>query len=186
MAGKYLELLMKWQRAHRLVGSIETGWLIDNVLLDSIAFLAGIPEGAASIVDIGSGAGVPGIPIAIVKRDTSVSLVEARGRRASFLSAVIRELQLDRAGAIHSRVEDLRDEYRGRFDVAVMRCAGPIGSVLTGAMRLVSPGGTVLVAAPPVAVGALDENTALVTVETARGIRAFRRYYKPRDSGVDR
>jgi 16S rRNA (guanine527-N7)-methyltransferase len=181
-----LEILIKWQKTHRLVGSTETSWLIDNVLLHSIAFLAGIPEGTSSIVDIGSGAGVPGIPIAIVRRDTSVTLLEARGRRASFLSTVVRELQLERAVVIHSRAEALGAEYHGRFDVAVIRCAGPVETMLGRAMRLVRPGGMVVVSAPPVATGVVDESSDRVTVQTARGGRAFLRYPKPRDFEVDR
>jgi 16S rRNA (guanine527-N7)-methyltransferase len=182
---KYLEILKKWQRTQRLVGSIEPAWLIDNIIVDSIAFLAGVPDGAASLVDIGSGAGVPGIPISIVNPDLAVSLVEAKGRRASFLATVIREIGLERTVAIHSRAEALGDEYRDRFDVAVMRCVGQ-EPVLTGAMRLVRPGGMVVVSAPPASISRRDEGGELITVEARHGARAFYRYTKPEISAFIR
>jgi 16S rRNA G527 N7-methylase RsmG len=111
---KYLILLRKWQAIVRLVGSTGTKWIVDNVLLDSLAFLELFPTHARTAVDIGSGAGIPGVPIAIVRPDLRLTLIEARRKRASFLATVVRELGLTNARVVHGRVEDLAaDEGRG-------------------------------------------------------------------------
>jgi 16S rRNA (guanine527-N7)-methyltransferase len=171
--------MVKWQRAHRLVGSTDVGWLVENVILDSIAFLVGVPKGTASVVDIGSGAGIPGIPLSIVSSGVAVCLVEARSRRASFLATVIRELALERVIAVHGRAELLPEEYRDRFDVAVMRCAGRIDVILPAAMRLVRPGGSIVVSAPPMeSPDDRMEGATRIQVQTKRGSRAFYRYDK--------
>ena len=88
----YLELLIKWQKAHRLVGSTDVAWMIENIIIDSFAFLEHLPSEARMVADVGSGAGVPGVPIAIVRPDLDMSLVEVRRHRVSFLSTAIREL----------------------------------------------------------------------------------------------
>ena len=173
---KYLELLIKWQRVHRLVGSTGLEWLVDNVLLDSLAFLGSMPSEVEKVADVGSGAGIPGIPLAIVRPDAAISLIEARQRRASFLSTVVRELSLSRASVVASRAEDLGDEYAGAFDVAVMRCAGEVSSVLPAAMRLVRRKGMVVVAAGPGRRHASAEEI-LVPMSKGRG-RVFHRYIR--------
>ena len=154
---KYLNILIKWQRTHRLVGSVEPDWLVHNVVLHSLAFLEAVPADALVLADIGSGAGIPGVPIAIVRPDIAVTLVEPRQRRASFLSTVIRELRLTRASIVSARVESLGEEYVDRFDAALMRCAGPINAMLAAVWRLVRTGGVVIVSAhsetPPTAGG---------------------------------
>ncbi len=146
---KYLQLLRKWQKTHRLVGSVEPAWLIENVVLDSLCFLDALPPRARSVADLGSGAGIPGIPIAIVRPDLEVVLIEARARRVSFLSTVVRELSLSRVAVVGSRAEALGPEYDRRFDAVLMRCAGGIEDVLVTARRLVAEHGVVIAAAPP-------------------------------------
>jgi 16S rRNA (guanine527-N7)-methyltransferase len=146
---KYLKLLVKWQKTHRLLGSVDPAWVVENVFLDSLCFLGALPHGIASIADVGSGAGVPGIPMAIVRPDISFSLIEARERRASFLSTVVRELALAHVEVVPARVETLEHRCVGGFDAVVMRCAGEISAVLGSALRLVRGGGVVIVSAPP-------------------------------------
>lgn len=146
---KYLILLVKWQGAQRLVGSTDREWLVQNVVLDSFSFLPLIPQTTAALVDIGSGAGIPGIPIAVVRPQLSVVLVEPKRKRASFLSTAARELGLANVRVVERRVEQLGPAYDRRFDIAVMRCAGATSHLLAHAKRLVAPPGAVLVAASP-------------------------------------
>jgi 16S rRNA (guanine527-N7)-methyltransferase len=103
-------------------------------------------------VDIGAGAGLPGIPLAIVEPGLSVVLVEARAKRVSFLRAVVRNLGLPNAEVLDGRAETLareRPELQGRFDVAVARAvAGP--EVLWGLARpYLKPGGRLVASGPP-------------------------------------
>jgi 16S rRNA (guanine527-N7)-methyltransferase len=146
---KYLNLLVKWQNAQRLVGSTDRNWLIDNVVVDSLLFLRVLPDAIKSVCDVGSGAGIPGVPLQIVRPDIAMTLLEARARRVSFLSAVVRELALPGCRVVHRRLEEMGDEFRGRFDAVVMRCAGDLSQMIASVERLVSPGGVVVVSGPP-------------------------------------
>lgn len=147
--GNYLELLIKWQKTQRLIGSGDPGWIVENLFLDSLLFLKVLPKTARSLVDIGSGAGIPGIPIKIVEPSLAVTLVESRQRRVSFLRAVVRELGLRGVEVVGERLESLVDTLRGRFDVATMRCSGDPASIAPLALEMVKPGGTVVAAGSP-------------------------------------
>ena len=150
---RYLTLLQKWQRVHRLVGSVEAGWVVQNLFLDSLLFLCIMPEAVSTAVDIGSGAGIPGIPIKIVRPDLNLTLVESRQRRVSFLSTVVRDLGLPGIRVLAGRVESLPDSVTGAFDTAIIRCAGDPGKLLPAVSRLVAPGGSVILSGPPVRKG---------------------------------
>jgi 16S rRNA (guanine527-N7)-methyltransferase len=146
--GKYLDLLVKWQRVHRLVGSTEPEWVVENLFLDSLLFLRVLPDDVISIADLGSGAGFPGIPIKIVRPELEVALIEARQRRVSFLLAVVRELALTGIRVVGNRAEDAG--LTG-FGAVVMRCAGNAEQLLCDAAGLAEPGGLVIVSGPPAA-----------------------------------
>ena len=145
----YMILLNKWQRTQRLAGSAEPGWVVENLLLDSLLFLRVLPPSLTSLLDLGSGAGIPGIPIKIVAPGVKLVLVESRRRRASFLSTVVRELGLVETRVVAGRAEDFMGELAGRFDAVVMRCAGDTETLLPTAVRLVSPAGVVVASGPP-------------------------------------
>ena len=147
---KYLHLLCKWQRVQRLVGSTDPEWIVENLLLDSLLFLRVLPERVRSVADLGSGAGLPGIPIRIVRPDLAVTLIESRQGRVSFLSTVIRELALAGTKVVNARAEEVAAESPRSFDAVLVRCAGEIERIHPIASRLVSPGGVVIVSGPPV------------------------------------
>jgi 16S rRNA (guanine527-N7)-methyltransferase len=146
---KYLSLLTRWQRIHRLVGSVEPGWVVEHLFLDSLLFLGVLPKALRSLGDIGSGAGFPGIPIKIVRPEVNVTLIESRQRRASFLSTVVRELGLERIRVEAGRAEDAAEKGAGSLDAVAMRCAGDPEMVLDSARALVAPGGVIVVSGPP-------------------------------------
>lgn len=102
-------------------------------------------------MDLGSGAGVPGIPIKIVRSDAEVTLVESRRRRASFLSNAVRELGLAGVQVLNARVEGLVGKLEKRFDAVVIRCAGDYEELISVARQLLGPRGVVVAAGPPVA-----------------------------------
>jgi 16S rRNA (guanine527-N7)-methyltransferase len=146
---KYLDLLARWQRVHRLVGSADPVWIVEHLLLDSLLFLKLLPSRTRSLLDLGSGAGLPGIPIKIVRSEVEVTLVESRRRRASFLSTAVRELGLRGAHVMADRAEERLAELEERFDAVVMRCAGDLGEMIPFAARLVNAQGLVICAGPP-------------------------------------
>ena len=146
---KYLNLLIKWQKTHRLVGSTNPDWMLENVVIGSLAFLTRVPEGTRTVADIGSGAGIPGVPIAVVRPDLRVTLIEARRRRVSFLATVVRELELTGVEIIEGRMEELVPLLGDRFDVAVVRCVAAPDSITSPALAVVRPGGALIVSAGP-------------------------------------
>lgn len=133
----------------RLVGSSERGWIVVHVILDSLLFHRVVPRDAARIMDFGAGAGVPGVPMKIVRPDAEMVLVEARQRRASFLADVVRQLALSDCTVIAARAEAIADRYAGAFDAVVMRCAGAAEAVLPVALSFVRPSGVVVMTGPP-------------------------------------
>ncbi len=145
----YLEMLLKWQRVQRLVGSSDPDWIVENLFLDSLLFLQALPEGVTSAADLGSGAGFPGIPIKIVSPGLSMTLIEGRERRVSFLSAVLRELALPEIRVVSGRGEDVAAEGKASFGAVLLRCAGDPSEVVPVARKLLDPGGVVIVAGPP-------------------------------------
>ena len=175
---KYLNILSKWQHVHRMVGSTEPAWIIENVFLDSVCFLEALPSEAIRIADLGSGAGIPGIPLAIVRRDLQVSLIEARQRRASFLSTVVRELALAHVTVLPSRAEEVASDLHGSFDAVVMRCAGTAKLTLGPAMTLARAGGVIVVSANPDISPAAGGEVVTVTTPS-RTFRTFHRYVTP-------
>ena len=78
----YMDLLLAWQRVYRLVGSSDRRWVIDELILDSLLFVRFLPAHARSVLDLGSGAGIPGIPLRIVRPMVRFTLLEARRRRS--------------------------------------------------------------------------------------------------------
>jgi 16S rRNA (guanine527-N7)-methyltransferase len=146
---KYLRLLLKWRRSQRLVGSADPAWIVEHLFLDSLLFLRVLPADARALLDLGAGAGLPGVPLSIVRPEIEMRLLEARRRRASFLSTVVRELGLTGARVVNARAEEVLEELAERFDAVVMRCAGDPADVLPLAARMARPGGMVVAAGPP-------------------------------------
>ena len=175
--GKYLILLTKWQRVQRLVGSVEPHWVVDHLFLDSLLFLRVLGSSATDVLDIGSGAGFPGVPLMIVTPQMRLTMIEARKRRASFLRAVVRGLELTDAVVIDQRAEKVAHELEGRFTAVVARCAEGAHVIMPLIERLLAPSGLGVVSGPP------DPKTLRIGewVETAGlrgGIRRFAVYRK--------
>lgn len=108
---------------------------------DALRLLAHVPDDARTLVDVGSGAGLPGLPIAVVRRDLAVTLLEPQERRCRFLRSAAEALGLGVA-VVRARAEDFgQGEGRERFDVGVSRALGPGPVVLEYVLPLVRPGG---------------------------------------------
>ena len=147
--GKYLDILRKWQSVHRLLGSGDPGWIVDRIFLDSLLFKRILPPGARDVLDVGSGPGVPGIPLKLVDPGLRLTMVESRQRRVSFLSAAVRELSLTETEVVGERLEGVVRQLAGLFDAVVARCAGDVGYLFGIGAHLVRPGGVVIASGPP-------------------------------------
>jgi 16S rRNA (guanine527-N7)-methyltransferase len=131
---RYGELLIEWNKKFNLTRvapeDFETRHFIDSLLL--VPYLEG-----ERIVDIGSGAGLPGIPLSIVRPEMQFVLVDSRLKRVNFLKEVIRSLDLKNATALHSRIEDLKDKY----DVVVSRAVSSMENLVKLSKPLLKKGG---------------------------------------------
>ena len=132
--------------------------VVDRNYLDCIAPLkGGLPPGAARIIDVGSGAGFPGIPLAICLPEARFVLLDSLGKRVEFLNSVIGALGLN-AEALHLRAEDgaRRTELREGFDLAVARAVAPLNLLAEYLLPFVRVGGHMLAYKGP----GLDEERA--------------------------
>lgn len=147
----YLDLLVRWNRAQRLTGLRQPDDIVRQLFQDSLLFLACIPSGTRSVVDIGAGAGIPGIPLAIARPDISMTLIEAKRKRVSFLLAVKRELSAINISVIEGRAGTTpsESELRGSFDAVVLRAVGSIFELLPIAMGYVKAEGIFIASGPP-------------------------------------
>lgn len=149
---KYLFLLRQWNRAHSFTGYREPGAILDKLFFDSLLFLPFIPPGTTSLLDLGSGPGIPGIPLKIIVPTYSLTLIEARRRMGSFLATVVRELALEDVRVLTGRAETLINEFAfldRSFDAVVTRASGPIERVVPLALRFLRTGGMFVASGPP-------------------------------------
>ncbi|MGP9723140.1 16S rRNA (guanine(527)-N(7))-methyltransferase RsmG [Corynebacterium sp. AOP40-9SA-29] len=126
-----------------LIGPREVGRLWDRHILNS-AVLAEVIDDGQRVVDVGSGAGLPGIPLAIARPDLRVQLVEPLLRRVTFLNEVVEALGLDNVEVFRGRAEekDIRSAV-GRADVVTSRAVAPVGRLITWSLPLARVGGHV-------------------------------------------
>lgn len=131
---------------------------VDRNYLDCVAPLAGGFPRAATAVDVGSGAGFPGIPLAIMLPDTRFTLIDALAKRVDFLRDVIDRLGLN-AETLHLRAEDAarRGDLREGFDLAVARAVAPMNVLCEYLLPLVKVGGRVLALKGPGLDGELEQ-----------------------------
>jgi 16S rRNA (guanine527-N7)-methyltransferase len=150
--------------------------MIKNIILDSLAFLELVPSEVRRVADVGSGAGVPGLPIAIVRPGLEMSLIEIRRRRVSFLATAVRELKLEGVEVLATRVEDLASTHREHFDAVVMRCVGAPASILSPAFAILRRGGALVMTARR---GSTTNEMKEVAIDMPDGTRRlFRRMFK--------
>jgi len=149
---RYLRLLLQWNRVQHLTSYRRPADIAEKLFLDSLLFLRWVPPGRARVLDLGAGAGIPGLPLKIVKPEITLTLVEARRRRVSFLTAVVRELALEGVSVLEGRAEDLVEVdpgLRGAYDAVVTRAVAPLPSILPLAMAFLRPGGRFIASGPP-------------------------------------
>lgn len=128
---QYMELLLEWNEKINLTAITEPNDIILKHFIDSITINKYI-EKNAKVLDIGTGAGFPGIPEKIIRYDLNVTLADSLNKRIIFLKDVIEKLKLDNIDAIHGRAEELANNkiYREIFDVVTSRAVAPLNILL--------------------------------------------------------
>lgn len=133
----YLELLTKWNRTYNLTAIRDPLQMVSHHLLDSLAVLGEIPAGA--LADIGSGAGLPGIPIAIAEPDRRVTLNDANHKKSAFLRQAVIELGITNIDVHHGRVQSWRPLER--FAVVISRGFAELAEFIAACRHLALPDG---------------------------------------------
>lgn len=141
LAVRYAELLATEGVVRGLIGPREAPRLWDRHVLNSAVLAEVIPDGA-SACDIGTGAGLPGLVVAIVRPDVQMTLVEPLLRRTTFLDEVVEELGLVNVTVVRGRAEDLHGA--ATFDVVTSRAVAPLVRLLGWSMPLVAPTGALV------------------------------------------
>lgn len=164
---RYLAELDLWRRRTNLTGPMASEELVPHAL--ESAYGEKLISDGARLLDIGSGAGLPGLPLAIVRPDLAVTLLEPRGKRAAFLRHVVRAVPVQNAQVLEDRVEKLAI---GAYDFATVRALGELAEKIDGAEFLVK-GGMVLAwtTEPESLEAALAKVFSLVTTAAVPGSR---------------
>ena len=142
---RYQEMLEAWNERMNLTGDASFEAMLDAHLMDSLTPLTigGLLPPNASMIDVGSGAGLPGIPLAVVRPDLRVTLLDSLGKRVKFLQAVVETLELQNVCVFHARAEDAaRDaRYRECFTIATARAVAALPVLLELLLPFVRVGG---------------------------------------------
>ena len=156
----YMALLVKWNRTYNLTAIRDPLAMVAHHLLDSLAVVPHLPLAAAGrLADAGSGAGLPGIPLAIARPDWRVVLAEANQKKAAFLRQASIELQMANVEVHEGRVESWRPQPL--FDAVISRAFAALEDFIAACRHLVAPGG-VIAAMTGTAPATLEPNCKLI------------------------
>jgi 16S rRNA (guanine527-N7)-methyltransferase len=136
----FLDLLLKWNKVYNLTGVRGADEVVDRHFVESFA-LRKLLRGT-SVADVGSGGGLPGVPLAIAEPERRFTLIESRAKRVRFLRHVVAELGLANTEVAHGRAEDLRVEQP--FATVLARAVAPPAELLSICRNLTAPGSVLL------------------------------------------
>jgi 16S rRNA (guanine527-N7)-methyltransferase len=187
----YLDLLAKWNRVYNLTAIRDRAQMQSHHVDDALAVLPFLPDNAGlRLLDVGSGGGIPGIPLAIARPDWHVVLLDSNGKKVTFLTQAAIDIGLANVRAVAARIEDYAPE--AKFDVVISRAFSDLSTFAQRATRLVAADGVIvamkgalpqgeidalphdieIAAAPALDVPGLDAQRHLVVMRAARGAPA--------------
>lgn len=136
----YLALLMRWNGAYNLTAIRDQRVAVTRHLLDSLSLLPQLD--GERIIDVGSGGGLPGIPLAIAQPERQFALLDSNGKKTRFLFQAINTLALDNCDVVKSRAEDFQPPQR--FDVVLSRAFAALDDMIRCCSHLLAPRGVIL------------------------------------------
>lgn len=174
----YGTLMLKWNKVYNLTAVRDPAGVMTHHLLDSLAAVAPLQRewgGKGRLLDVGSGGGLPGVVIAIMRPDIEVSCLDAVAKKAAFVQQVAAELELPNLRGLHARVESLA----GSYEVISSRAFASLPDFFNGSVHLLAPGGVWLAMkgkVPTDELAALPAGVAVFHVEqlTVPGLDAER------------
>ena len=138
--GAFIALLLKWNKVYNLTGVRGADEVVDRHVVESFALRALLK--GTHVADVGSGGGLPGVPLAIVEPERRFTLIESRAKRVRFLRHVVAELELKNTEVAHGRAEDL--PVAQPFDTVLARAVAPPAELLSICRHLTAPGSILL------------------------------------------
>ena len=161
---RYLDLLAKWNRTYNLTAIRDRSQMITHHLHDSLAVVPWLPaRRGIRVLDVGTGAGLPGIPLAVARPDSTFVLLDANHKKIAFVTQAAIELALANVHAVAARVEDLAAERA--FDVVISRAFSDLATFTRLASPFVAPDGVLIAmkgARATDEIAALPPNIAIV------------------------
>jgi 16S rRNA (guanine527-N7)-methyltransferase len=142
----YKNELLNWNAKTNLISENSSGEIITRHFLDSLTAVKFIPKPAARMIDIGSGAGFPGIPLKITEPALDIYLLEANRKKVSFLKHIIRLLNFSTAIVLHDRVENIMktDTLKEKFDILISRATFKLDELLPLGDFFLAPDGQLI------------------------------------------
>ena len=142
----YRQELLEWNTRFNLTAITDPEEVLFKHFLDSLSLLLVYDKPQTRLLDIGAGAGFPGLPLKFVRPDWHVTLLEATGKKVTFLQHIIETLQLENIVAVQGRAEELarKSEYRGAFDVVTARAVASLPVLLEYAAPFCHVGGKII------------------------------------------
>lgn len=142
---KYMNLLLEWNEKVNLTAITEPEEVILKHFVDSLTISKYIEKGS-KLVDMGTGAGFPGIPLKILREDIEITLADSLNKRINFLNEVIKELNLKNIQTVHTRAEEFgkNKKYRESFDIATSRAVANLSTLSEYLIPLVKSTGKVI------------------------------------------
>lgn len=142
---KYITLLLEWNQRINLISPNDEDRIAERHILESLAVLSAwpFPENT-SVLDLGSGAGFPGIPLKIMRPDLTMTLLESRQKKTLFLGAAVRELLLPNCRVVNARAEDLVKTSGEKFSIVIARAVADLKTLWNWSKPLLTKGGVLL------------------------------------------
>lgn len=163
----YMALLREWNEKINLTAIIEPGEIITKHFLDSMSVYAtGYVKENTNVIDVGTGAGFPGLVMKIAKPEINLTLLDSLAKRLNFLQTVCDEVNIDDVNFVHARAEDggQNPEYREKYDVAVARAVANMSTLSEYLLPFVKVGGYFIAMKGPLADEELEKAKKAIAI----------------------
>jgi 16S rRNA (guanine527-N7)-methyltransferase len=140
---KYMEILKEWNKKINLTAIEDDREIIIKHFIDSLSILPYVKDQQLKLIDVGTGAGFPGIPLKIANKNIEVTLLDSLEKRVKFLNEVIKSINISKIVAVHGRAEDMgiNPKYREKYDIAVARAVSNLPVLLEYCLPFVKKNG---------------------------------------------